>query len=88
MVYVRPLRPHSGIFHCCTFCSSNGNKEISCGCGGKMPELMMAVPGGYRGCGHGHTGHPGRRHWSCCGSVLESSECGRGTAPSVYQFPI
>lgn len=30
---------------------------------------------GFNGCGHGHTGHPGRRHWSCCGNVLENSEC-------------
>lgn len=33
------------------------------------------IPGGYNGCGHGHAGHPGRRHWSCCGNVLQNSEC-------------
>ncbi|KAL9924406.1 uncharacterized protein ACN2A1_006839 [Glossina fuscipes fuscipes] len=64
----RAVRPHSGIYHCCAFCSSKGNKMIKCSCEGRMP--------GYNdGCGHGHTGHPGRRHWSCCGNVLENSEC-------------
>lgn len=28
---------HSGVFHCCTFCSSGGKKEASCACGGTMP---------------------------------------------------
>jgi len=28
---------HSGIYHCCTFCSSGGKKEIICGCKGTMP---------------------------------------------------
>ncbi|XP_037052205.1 tripartite motif-containing protein 45 isoform X2 [Bradysia coprophila] len=65
---VRTLRTHSGVFHCCSFCSSNGSKIAKCACGAKMP-------GGYNGCGHGHPGHPGRRHWSCCGSDLQSSEC-------------
>ncbi len=60
---------HQGTFHCCSFCSSNGRKHGSrCGCGGTMP-------GGYSGCGHGHPGHPGQRHWSCCGSTVESSDC-------------
>ncbi|MEQ2170744.1 hypothetical protein GOODEAATRI_003494 [Goodea atripinnis] len=31
--------------------------------------------GGFKGCGHGHKGHPGKHHWSCCGSTLEKSEC-------------
>lgn len=77
---VRSLRPHHGIFHCCCFCSSGGNKEAICGCGGTMP-------GGYKGCGHGHEGHPGKRHWSCCGNVLEHSECVR-TNSSHYQFTL
>lgn len=47
----RNLRPHSGIFHCCSFCSSNGKKV--CACGGEM-EIK-----GYNGCGHGHVGWPG-----------------------------
>ncbi|XP_042548197.1 tripartite motif-containing protein 45 isoform X2 [Dipodomys spectabilis] len=59
---------HSGIFHCCTFCSSGGQKAVRCACGGTMP-------GGYLGCGHGHKGHPGRPHWSCCGKFAEKSEC-------------
>ncbi|XP_075053598.1 E3 ubiquitin-protein ligase TRIM45 [Mixophyes fleayi] len=62
------LRQHRGIYHCCTFCSSGGQKDARCGCGGTMP-------GGYQGCGHGHKGHPGRSHWSCCGSTSETSEC-------------
>lgn len=28
---------HNGIYHCCTFCSSGGKKEITCGCRGTMP---------------------------------------------------
>lgn len=64
----RTLRPHSGCFHCCAFCSSRGSKTSTCACGSLMP-------GGYRGCGHGHDGHPGRRHWSCCASDVETSEC-------------
>ena len=46
-VRARNLRPHPGIYHCCTFCSSNGNKKTTCACGGVMD-------GGYAGCGHGH----------------------------------
>ncbi|KAA0715888.1 Tripartite motif-containing protein 45 [Triplophysa tibetana] len=65
----RKFRRHLGIFHCCSFCSSGGAKEVRCGCAGTMP-------GGFQGCGHGHKGHPGKPHWSCCGSVLEDSlEC-------------
>ncbi|NXN98649.1 TRI45 protein, partial [Rhinopomastus cyanomelas] len=62
------FREHRGVFHCCTFCSSGGQKAARCACGGTMP-------GGYQGCGHGHKGHPGCPHWSCCGQVKESSEC-------------
>ena len=29
--------PHTGIYHCCTFCSSGGKREATCGCGGNMP---------------------------------------------------
>lgn len=67
-IIAHTLRPHSGVFHCCVFCSNRGSKSMTCACDGKMA-------GGYRGCGHGHAGHPGRRHWSCCASTLESSEC-------------
>lgn len=31
--------------------------------------------GGYRGCGHAHFGHPGAKHWSCCGSTDRNSTC-------------
>uniref|UniRef100_A0A182QJG5 B box-type domain-containing protein n=1 Tax=Anopheles farauti TaxID=69004 RepID=A0A182QJG5_9DIPT len=65
---IHKLRPHYGVYHCCTFCSTSGSKVSTCACGGIMP-------GGYRGCGHGHEGHPGRRHWSCCGSLHEYSDC-------------
>uniref|UniRef100_A0A3Q1GRY4 RING-type E3 ubiquitin transferase n=1 Tax=Acanthochromis polyacanthus TaxID=80966 RepID=A0A3Q1GRY4_9TELE len=64
----RKLRRHSGTFHCCSFCSSGGAKEARCGCTGTMP-------GGFKGCGHGHKGHPGKPHWSCCGSTVQQSEC-------------
>ncbi|XP_056145943.1 tripartite motif-containing protein 45 [Lampris incognitus] len=64
----RKFRRHHGTFHCCSFCSSGGAKEARCGCTGSMP-------GGFKGCGHGHKGHPGKPHWSCCGSTVEQSEC-------------
>ncbi|XP_037542665.1 tripartite motif-containing protein 45 [Nematolebias whitei] len=64
----RRFRHHAGTFHCCSFCSSGGAKEACCGCPGTMP-------GGFKGCGHGHQGHPGKPHWSCCGSTVEKSEC-------------
>uniref|UniRef100_A0A182IL15 B box-type domain-containing protein n=1 Tax=Anopheles atroparvus TaxID=41427 RepID=A0A182IL15_ANOAO len=65
---IHKLRPHHGVYHCCTFCSSSGSKASTCACGSIMP-------GGYRGCGHGHDGHPGQRHWSCCGNLHEHSDC-------------
>ncbi|XP_050013484.1 E3 ubiquitin-protein ligase TRIM45 isoform X2 [Alexandromys fortis] len=68
MTVRRKHRTHPGVFHCCTFCSSGGQKTARCACGGTMP-------GGYLGCGHGHKGHPGRPHWSCCGKFMEKSEC-------------
>nr|XP_057937750.1 E3 ubiquitin-protein ligase TRIM45 [Doryrhamphus excisus] len=64
----RKPRRHTGTFHCCSFCSSGGAKEARCGCPGTMP-------GGFQGCGHSHKGHPGKPHWSCCGSTAEKSEC-------------
>ncbi|XP_049301312.1 tripartite motif-containing protein 45 [Anopheles funestus] len=65
---IHKLRPHYGVYHCCSFCSGGGTKGGTCACGSIMP-------GGYRGCGHGHAGHPGQRHWSCCGSLQEYSDC-------------
>ncbi|XP_043275468.1 tripartite motif-containing protein 45 [Venturia canescens] len=59
---------HTGLFHCCTFCSSGGKKEATCACRGTMP-------GGYKGCGHGHPGHPRVNHWSCCGSTNRYDGC-------------
>uniref|UniRef100_A0A3B5K8E1 RING-type E3 ubiquitin transferase n=1 Tax=Takifugu rubripes TaxID=31033 RepID=A0A3B5K8E1_TAKRU len=64
----RKWRHHSGTFHCCCFCSSGGSKEARCGCPGTMP-------GGFQGCGHGHKGHPGKLHWSCCGCTVKNSDC-------------
>ncbi|XP_021252859.1 tripartite motif-containing protein 45 [Numida meleagris] len=69
------FRKHQGVFHCCTFCSSGGQKAARCACGGTMP-------GGYQGCGCGHKGHPGCPHWSCCGQVKMSSECLSRLLPS------
>lgn len=68
----RALRPHSGIFHCCAFCSTGGSKLATCACLGTMAD--------FNGCGHGHDGHPGRRHWSCCANILENSECSKANA--------
>lgn len=82
-VTVRPppsSRPHSGTFHCCAFCSGGGSKDARCACGGRMP-------GGYMGCGHSHGGHPGRKHWSCCGNPLRKSFCSRPVS-IMYQFTI
>ncbi|KAK8736206.1 hypothetical protein OTU49_004867 [Cherax quadricarinatus] len=68
-------RRHTGVFHCCTFCSSGGDKTATCACGATMP-------GGYLGCGHNHTGHPGQKHWSCCAQTNPSGPCTR--PPSQY----
>jgi len=62
------VRSHSGQFGCCTYCLTGGKKHVRCGCGSRMP-------GGYSGCGHGHPGHPGTSHWSCCGSTDQYSYC-------------
>ena len=59
---------HTGTFHCCVYCSTRGNRNVTCGCGGTMP-------GGFSGCGHGHAGHPGAWHWSCCGQLERDSLC-------------
>ena len=42
---------------------------------GGSPLSSLNHAGGYLGCGHGHKGHPGRPHWSCCGKFTEKSEC-------------
>ena len=68
IVHVRARKKHHGVFHCCTFCSTGGKMHVPCGCGAK-------IPGGYSGCGHGHEGHPGCYHWSCCGNIEENSDC-------------
>ncbi|XP_061708178.1 E3 ubiquitin-protein ligase TRIM45 isoform X1 [Cydia pomonella] len=73
----RACQPHSGQFHCCSFCSSGGRRDAHCACPGHMP--------GYRGCGHGHAGHPGARHWSCCGSTARRGPCERA---SLYHFSV
>lgn len=45
--------------------------------------LCVCLSGGFRGCGHGHKGHPGRLHWSCCGSTAKNSECLPQSAPDA-----
>ncbi|XP_013174635.1 PREDICTED: uncharacterized protein LOC106123044, partial [Papilio xuthus] len=73
---------HAGQFHCCTFCSSGGRRDVRCGCGATMP-------GGYKGCGHGHAGWPGARHWSCCGSTLAHGPCAKHPHKHrLYQFSL
>lgn len=54
LVRARNLKPHSGIFHCCSFCSSNGKKV--CACNGIM-EIDGVRKEGV--CGHGHDFWPG-----------------------------
>jgi tripartite motif-containing protein 45 len=76
LLRARKLRPHTGRYHCCTFCSTSGSKTATCACNSVMP-------GGYKGCGHGHDGHPGQRHWSCCANVMENSECSTANAVSL-----
>ena len=34
---------HTGVWHCCTFCSSEGSKEATCACGGVMPGKLVKV---------------------------------------------
>lgn len=38
-VNVQTVKPHTGVFHCCSFCSSHGSKQVSCGCGGRMSGM-------------------------------------------------
>ncbi|XP_065482927.1 E3 ubiquitin-protein ligase TRIM45 isoform X2 [Caloenas nicobarica] len=35
------FREHQGVFHCCTFCSSGGQKAARCACGGTMPVFLL-----------------------------------------------
>ncbi|KAK4302597.1 hypothetical protein Pmani_025320 [Petrolisthes manimaculis] len=73
-------RRHTGIFHCCTFCSSSGDKTATCACSATMP-------GGYQGCGHNHAGHPGQKHWSCCAQTSPSAPCARPSS-QYYQVTL
>lgn len=57
LVRAKNLKPHSGIFHCCSFCSSNGKKV--CACNGVM-EIDGVRKEGV--CGHGHDFWPGNGH--------------------------
>jgi tripartite motif-containing protein 45 len=70
IINVMPRRKHKGRFHCCSFCSTEGKMKFPCACGAIMPG-----EGENSGCGHGHIGHPGCSHWSCCGSTEENSDC-------------
>ncbi|KAJ0181584.1 hypothetical protein K1T71_002306 [Dendrolimus kikuchii] len=80
---VRVLKSHTGTYHCCSFCSSGGKRDATCGCGGTMA-------GGYKGCGHGHAGWPGTRHWSCCGATQKNSLCTKPprAKSQLYQFSL
>lgn len=37
------FRSHIGIYHCYTFCSSGGKKEVICGCEGIMPGNIYSL---------------------------------------------
>ncbi|XP_076454738.1 uncharacterized protein LOC143289589 [Babylonia areolata] len=63
-------REHKGVWHCCTVCSTGGRLDVPCACRGVMPG------GQTQGCSHGEPGHPGGHHWSCCGKMTRTSECG------------
>ncbi|XP_072937331.1 E3 ubiquitin-protein ligase TRIM45 [Epargyreus clarus] len=77
----RVHKAHSGQFHCCAFCSSGGARDATCGCGSSMGQ-------GYKGCGHGHAGWPGARHWSCCGNTRRRSHCAPPARNKLYQFSL
>ncbi|KAL0848863.1 hypothetical protein ABMA28_013271 [Loxostege sticticalis] len=80
----RVSKAHTGQYHCCAFCSSGGKRDATCGCGATMA-------GGYKGCGHGHAGWPGGRHWSCCGSTARRGLCQapqNAKRPHTYQFSL
>ncbi|XP_076359430.1 E3 ubiquitin-protein ligase TRIM45-like isoform X2 [Tachypleus tridentatus] len=79
LIVYPPGKRHSGLYHCCSFCSSGGSRDARCACNGK-------IPGGYQGCGHGHSGHPGHRHWSCCGNLIENSDCSKRT--TIYEYTL
>ena len=38
-------------------------------------DYLNCMTGGFKGCGHGHPGHPGKYHWSCCGLTNQDLEC-------------
>ncbi|EMP33633.1 Tripartite motif-containing protein 45 [Chelonia mydas] len=40
------FRKHQGVFHCCTFCSSGGQKAARCACSGTMPGTAGAASAG------------------------------------------
>lgn len=51
--------------------------------------LIQSLKGGYKGCGHGHPGHPRVKHWSCCGSIDRDSVCPRLSSQNiVYRFTL
>ncbi|RUS75475.1 hypothetical protein EGW08_016773, partial [Elysia chlorotica] len=73
-------RPHHGVWHCCTVCSTGSATDVTCGCGGTTGD-------GYSGCCHGYQGHPGGHHWSCCGKMSLESECGGHVTPFTGRTP-
>ncbi|KAL2311309.1 hypothetical protein Nmel_003009, partial [Mimus melanotis] len=38
------FRERQGVFHCCMFCSSGGQKAAHCACGGTMPVGCSVLP--------------------------------------------
>ncbi|XP_041370364.1 tripartite motif-containing protein 45-like [Gigantopelta aegis] len=73
---------HRGVWQCCTFCQTGGRKDVHCGC-------KSLMPGGFLGCGHGHSTYPGGPHWSCCGKMVQNSECSTvGRASPVRQVTL
>ncbi|XP_076358935.1 uncharacterized protein LOC143251550 [Tachypleus tridentatus] len=42
LIVYPPGKRHSGLYHCCSFCSSGGSRDARCACNGKMPDATEA----------------------------------------------
>ncbi|EEB17387.1 tripartite motif-containing protein, putative [Pediculus humanus corporis] len=67
-IHVQKQKISKGNLQCCTFCSSNKEKNIFCKCG-------STVTGFHQGCKHGPKINMSDSHWSCCRSTFPKSEC-------------
>lgn len=67
LINVQSTKKHLGVFHCCSYCTTEGKMNYPCACDGVEEENS--------GCNHDYKGHPGCYHWSCCGSKVDSFEC-------------